>query len=64
MGRGQAHSSQVRTSGSQGCVYAIVPEAEHADQPDMQGTFYTCICFLMHHVHHYYILCDRFRLRG
>ena len=24
------------------------PEAEHADQPDMQGTFYTCICFLMH----------------
>ena len=26
-------------------------EAEHVDQPDMQGTFYTCICFLMHHVH-------------
>ena len=26
-------------------------EAEHADQPDMQSTFYTCICFLMHHVH-------------
>ena len=26
-------------------------EAEHADQLDMQGTFYTCICFLMHHVH-------------
>ena len=24
-------------------------EAEHANQPDMQGTFYTCICFLMHH---------------
>ena len=21
-------------------------EAEHADQLDMQGTFYTCICFL------------------
>ena len=26
-------------------------EAEHADQPDMQGMFYTYICFLMHHVH-------------
>ena len=26
-------------------VYAIVPEAEHADQPDMQGTFYTCNYF-------------------
>ena len=26
-------------------------EAEHADQPDVQGTFNTCICFLMHHVH-------------
>ena len=26
-------------------------EAEHADQPDVQGTFCTCICFLMHHVH-------------
>ena len=26
-------------------------EAEHVDLPDMHGTFYTCICFLMHHVH-------------
>ena len=26
-------------------------EAEHANQLDMQGTFYTCSCFLMHHVH-------------
>ena len=26
-------------------------EAEHVDQSDMQGTFYTCIWFLMHHVH-------------
>ena len=51
MGRGQAQSSQVRTSGTQGRVYAVVPEAEHADQLDMQGTFYTCICFPMHHVH-------------
>ena len=38
-------------------------EAEHADRPDMKGTFYTCICFLMHHVHQC-ILCDRFGLRG
>ena len=51
MGRGQVQSSQARTSGTRGRVYAVVPEAEHADQPDMQGTFYTCICFLMHHVH-------------
>ena len=29
-------------SRTQGRVYAVVPEAEHADQPDMQGTFYTC----------------------
>ena len=64
VGRGQTHSSQVKTSGIQGHVYADVPEAEHADQPDIQGTFYTCICFLMHHVHHCCILCDIFRLRG
>ena len=32
-------------SRTQGCVYAVVPEAEHADQPDMQGTFYTCNFF-------------------
>ena len=25
--------------------------AEHPEQPDMQGTFYTCICFLMHPVY-------------
>ena len=31
-------------------------KAEHEDQPNMQGTFYTCICFLMHHVHHCCIL--------
>ena len=51
MGRGQVQSSHARTSETQGHVYAIVLEAEHANQPDMQGTFYTCICFLMHHVH-------------
>ena len=51
------------TSGTQGRVYAIVPEADHADQLDMQGTFYTCVCFLMHHVH-YCTLCDRFGLGG
>ena len=28
-------------SRTQGRVYAIVPEAEHADQLGMQGTFYT-----------------------
>ena len=64
VGQGQAQSSQAKTSVTQGRDYAIVPEAEHADQSDMQGTFYTCICFLMHHVHHCYILRDRFGLRG
>ena len=37
MGRGR--DFQVGTSGSQGSVYAVVPRAECADQPDMQGTF-------------------------
>ena len=48
MGLGQAHSSHDRTSRTQGRVYAVLPEAEHADQQDMKGTFYTYICFLMH----------------
>ena len=39
-------------------------EAEHVDQSDMQGTFYTCICCLMHHIHHCCILRDRVGLRG
>ena len=46
MGRGQAQSSQVRTSGTQGRVYAVVPEAEHADQPDMQVHFIPAFVFL------------------
>ena len=45
MGRGQVQSPQDRMSRTQGRVYAVVPEAEHADQPDMQGTFYTCNYF-------------------
>ena len=32
-------------SRTQGRVYAVVPEAKHADQPVMQGTFYTCNYF-------------------
>ena len=32
-------------SRTQGRVYVVVPEAEHADQPDMQGMFYTCNYF-------------------
>ena len=31
VGRGQAYSSHVRTSGTQGHVYVVVPEAEHVD---------------------------------
>ena len=51
MGRGQVQSSQARTSGTQGRVYAVVSEAEHADQLDMHGMFYTCICFLMYPIY-------------
>ena len=39
MGRGQVQGSQARTSGTQGRVYAMVPEAERTDQPDAQGMF-------------------------
>ena len=39
MGRGQVQSSQARTSGTQGRVYAMVREAERADQPDGHGMF-------------------------
>ena len=63
MGRGQVQSSQARISRTWGHVYAVVPEVEYSDQPDMQGTFYPCICFLMHPVYQC-ILCDRFGLGG
>ena len=33
--RGQVQSPHARMSRTQGRVYTIVPEAEHADQPDM-----------------------------
>ena len=39
MGRGQVQDSQARTSGTQGRVYAMVPEAERTYKPDAQGMF-------------------------
>ena len=45
VGRGQVQNPQARMSRTQGRVYAIVPEAEHTDQPDIQGMFYTCNYF-------------------
>ena len=45
VGRSQVQSPQARMSRTQGCVCAVVPEAEHANQPDMQGSFYTCNYF-------------------
>ena len=39
MGRGQGQGSQARFLGTQGCVYAVVPQAEHSNQLDMQVTF-------------------------
>ena len=39
MGRGQGQSVQAGTSRAQGCVYAITPQVEAADQSVIQGTF-------------------------
>ena len=39
MGRGRGRGPQAGTSGVQGCVYAITPQAESADQPVIRGTF-------------------------
>ena len=39
MGQGQVQGSQARTSGTQGRVYSMVPEAERADPPAAQGMF-------------------------
>ena len=39
MGRGKGRGPQAGTSGVQGRVYAITPQAESADQPVIQGTF-------------------------
>ena len=50
VGRGPVQSSQARTSGTQGCVYAVVPEAEHADQLDMQGHLFSNASYLLMHL--------------
>ena len=39
MGRGKGQGLPAETSGIQGCVYAITPPADLADQPVIQGTF-------------------------
>ena len=40
MGRGRGRGPQAGTSGVQGRVYAITSQAESADQPVIQGTFF------------------------
>ena len=40
MGRGRGRGPQAGTSGVQGRVYAVTPQAESADQPVIQGTFF------------------------
>ena len=40
MGRGRGQYFQAGTSGTQGHVYAVVPQTELADQSDIQGTFW------------------------
>ena len=47
MGRGQVQNPNSRMSRTQGHVYTIVPEAEHTDQPDIQGIFYTRTYFFI-----------------
>ena len=39
MSRGRGRGPQARTSGVQGRVYAVTPQAESTDQPAIQGTF-------------------------
>ena len=39
MGRGRGQGSQAETSGTQGRVYAIVPQTKLVDQPALQGMF-------------------------
>ena len=39
MGRGRGRGPQAGTSGVQGRIYAVTPQAESADQPVIQGTF-------------------------
>ena len=39
MGRGRGQGSQAGTSGTQGRVYAIMPQTEPTDQSVIQGTF-------------------------
>ena len=39
MGRGRGRGPQAGTSGVQGRVYAITPQAESANKPFIQGTF-------------------------
>ena len=56
MGRGQVQGSQAMTSGTQGRVYAMVLEAECANQPDVQGMFLllhvliSALCLLLLHL--------------
>ena len=40
MSRGRGRGPQAGTSGVQGRVYAITPQAESADHPAIQGTFF------------------------
>ena len=39
MGRGGGRGPQARTSGIHGRIYVVIPSAEPADQPVIQGTF-------------------------
>ena len=39
MGRGRGRGPQAGTLGVQGSVYTLIPPAESADQPLIQGTF-------------------------
>ena len=51
VGRDQVQGPQARMLRTQGRVYAVVLEVEHADQSNMKGTLYTynyfCIMFII-----------------
>ena len=55
MGRGRRRGPQAGTSGVQGRVYAVTPQAESVDQPVIQGTF----CYLAYGLECYLILVLR-----
>ena len=58
MSRGRGQGPQAGTSGTQGRVYAIVPQTEPVEQSVIQGMF----CYLAYGQRYYLILVHRIHL--